>query len=478
MYADLRRVAGTPRAPIGRSVRVIDPWSSIGDPLVVEVPTTRFTYVGGDRLAYQVFGVGSVDLVYVVGDTDTVDMVWDWPASAHFLRRLASFARVIMFDRRGAGASDRATSPGLAIWEHWADDIRAVLDATDSERAAIYAASDSGPSAILFAATAPERTKALVLSCTTARFTVADDYPIGFALDSIEQVDAYLAQIWGTEEMASFASPTSAQDPAYRRFAAKMQRAAYSAHDLVVALRTGMAADARQVLSGVHTPALIIHRKDFLWPPIEHGRYLAEHLPDARLLVLPGDDASDHLLPDEALREIETFVTGASARSETNDRVLATVLFTDMVLSTEHAAALGDSRWRTLMDSHDAITRELVEQYEGRLIKQTGDGILATFDGPGRAIRCADSLRSALRTLAIEIRSGIHTGEIERRQDDITGIGVNVAARVMQHAQRGEILVSGAVPLLMAGSGVDFENRGEWALKGIPGEWPIFAVKT
>src|SRR5262249_27026045 len=173
------------------------------------------------------------------------------------------------------------------------------------------------------------------------------------------------------------------------------------------------------------TPTLIIHRKDFLWPPIEHGRYLAEHLPDARLLVLPGDDASDFLLPDDALHEIETFVTGASAHAPTTDRVLATVLFTDIVRSTEHTAALGDRRWRTLMDSHDAITRELVEQNDGRLIKQTGDGILAIFDGPGRAVRCAASLRSALRTLTIEIRTGIHTGEVERRDNDITGIGVN-----------------------------------------------------
>jgi class 3 adenylate cyclase len=444
----------------------------------VEAPTTRFTFVGEDRLAYQVFGAGPVDLVYLVGDTATIDLMWDWPPSAHFLRRLASFARVIMFDRRGAGASDRATGTGLAIWEHWADDIRAVLDATESEHAAIYASTDSGPSAILFAATAPERTRALVLFCTTARFSVDDDYPIGWALDWIEQVDAYLTRIWGTEEMASFAAPASAHDPAFRRWAAKMQRAAYSAHDLMAALRTGMAADARQVLSAVRSPALVIHRRDFPYPPIEHSRYLAEHLPDARMLVLPGDDASDHLLPDETLREIETFVTGASARAASNDRVLATVLFTDMVRSTENTAAVGDRLWRTLMDSHDAIAQELVEQAEGRLIKQTGDGILAIFDGPGRAVRFAVSLRDALRTLAIEIRSGIHTGEVERREDDITGIGVNLAVRVMEHAEAGEILVSGAVPLLMTGSGVDFEHRGEWALKGVPGEWPIFAVKT
>jgi class 3 adenylate cyclase len=222
----------------------------------------------------------------------------------------------------------------------------------------------------------------------------------------------------------------------------------------------------------------VIHRKDFVWVPLEQGRYLAEHLPDARLLVLPGNDASDPLVPDETLHEIETFLTGTRTSTGRGDRVLAAVLFTDIVRSTEQTSALGDRRWRTLLDSHDAITRGLVEQCEGRLIKLTGDGVLATFDGPGRAVRCAASLRDALRTLAIEIRAGIHTGEIERRHADISGIGVHVAARVMEHAHAGEILVSGAVPLLMAGSGVDFENRGEWALKGIPGDWPIFAVKT
>jgi class 3 adenylate cyclase len=278
--------------------------------------------------------------------------------------------------------------------------------------------------------------------------------------------------------MVVFASPSTEQDPAQRRFGAKMQRAASNAQDVVFALRTSTSADVRSILPSVLTPTLVIHRKDFEWVPFEQGRYLAEHLPDARLLVLPGDDAADFLLPDETLREIETFLTGTQTRMGTGDRVLAAVLFTDIVRSTEQTAAVGDRRWRTLLDSHDAISRGLVEQCEGRLIKLTGDGMLATFDGPGRAVRCATSLRDALRTLAIEIRAGIHTGEIERRGDDISGIGVNVAARVMEHARPGEILVSGAVPLLMAGSGVEFENRGDWALKGIPGDWSIYAVKT
>jgi class 3 adenylate cyclase len=228
----------------------------------------------------------------------------------------------------------------------------------------------------------------------------------------------------------------------------------------------------------VLTPALVIHRKEFEWAPFEQGRYLAEHLPDARLMVVAGADANDFVASEEILAEMETFLTGTQARVGTSNRVLAAVLFTDIVRSTEQTAALGDRRWRTLLDSHDAIARGLIERGEGRLIKLTGDGVIATFDGPGRAVQCAASLRNALHTLAIEIRAGIHTGEIERRGDDISGIAVHIAARVVEHARPGEILVSGAVPLLMAGSGVEFESRGEWALKGVPGEWPIFTVKV
>jgi class 3 adenylate cyclase len=444
----------------------------------VEAPDTRFTSVGNDRIAYQVFGQGQIDLVYVVGTTTTIDAAWDWPPYAHYLRRLGSFARVIMFDRRGSGASDRPTRAGLAIWENWADDIRAVLDAAGSARAAIYASSDSGPSAILFAATAPERIQALVLHCTTARFAVADDYPCGLTLGEIDDAHSYISRSWGTEDMAVFAAPASAGDPAFRRWAARAQRAAYTAQDIVPALHTALTADVRQILPTVLSPALVIHRKEFQWAPFEQGRYLAEHLPNARLMVVAGADASDFVDAEEILAEMESFLTGTHARAGNNDRVLAAVLFTDIVRSTEQSAAMGDRRWRTLLDSHDAIVRGLIEQGQGRLIKLTGDGVVATFDGPGRAVQCAASMRDALHTLAIEIRVGIHTGEIERRGHDISGIGVNVAARVMELARPGEILVSGAIPLLMAGSGVKFENRGEWALKGVPGEWPIFTVGT
>jgi class 3 adenylate cyclase len=278
--------------------------------------------------------------------------------------------------------------------------------------------------------------------------------------------------------MAVFSSPMLSQDPAFQSWAAKVARAAYNSQDILPAMRSSISADVRQVLPTVRTPTLVISCKDFQWAPLEHGRYLAEHLPNAQLLVLPGNDATDFYEPEERLRAIETFLGGTPAQAKTTDRVLAAVLFTDIVGSTERAAALGDRRWKTLLDSHDTIARGVVEQCEGRLVRVTGDEILATFDGPGRAVRCAISLREAMRTLAIEIRTGIHTGEIELRGASIDGLGVHVAARVREHAGPGEVLVSGAVPLLMIGSGVEFEPRGEWGLKGVPGEWSIFALKT
>jgi class 3 adenylate cyclase len=445
----------------------------------VETPETQFTRIGDDRIAYQVFGDGPIDLLYAPSTTETVDIRWDWPPYAHFLRRLASFSRVISFDRRGVGASDPISHPGLAGWEEWADDARAVLDAVDSERAVFFAGADTGPIGILFAATEPERASGLILHTTTARFAEDDDYPGGLSLDTIKDAVALIAQIWGTEDMAAFGSPTAAEDPAYRRWFSKMQRSASSAHAAARNMALLQSMDVRQFLPSLRTPTLVIHRKTFHWIPLEQARYLADRIPGARLLVIPGDDANPYSEPvEEALQAIETFVTGAPSNKAVHDRVLAAVLFTDIAGSTERAAAMGDRRWQTLLESHDTITRGVVNQCGGRVVKSTGDGVLASFDGPGRAVRCAISLREALRTLAVEIRAGLHTGEVELHGDDISGIGVHVAARVMEHAGAGEILVSGAVPLLMAGSGVEFEHRGEWVLKGVPGEWPLFMIKA
>ena len=445
---------------------------------MVEVPEIRFAHVGEDRVAYQVFGVGPPDVVYMSGATETIDVRWEWPPYAHFLRRLASFSRVIMFDQRGQGASDHVSGSGVSLWEDWAEDVRAVLNAVGSERAALFATVDTTPIALLLAATEPERTQSLILFEGTARFTAAEDYP-GLSADSMHEMERVTAEAWGTDAAASLLSPAHGDDPAYRRWFAKAQRAALGPRAAAAVLSVISAMDVRPVLASVRTPALVIHRKDYQLVPIEHARYLAEHLPDARLLLSDGDDPSPWSEPmGEVLDEIERFLTGARDRAPGTDRVLATVLFTDIVGSTERAAAQGDRHWRTLLESHDTVSRGVIDQHGGRIIKLTGDGVLATFDGPGRAVQCARSLREALRTLAIDIRVGIHTGEIEVRGDDIGGIAVHVASRVMDHADPGEIWVSGAVPLLMVGSNVEFEPRGERALKGVPGDWQLLTVRT
>jgi class 3 adenylate cyclase/predicted alpha/beta hydrolase len=444
----------------------------------VDVPETRFARVGEDRVAYQVFGEGPPDVVYMEGVTETIDLRWEWPPYAHFLRRLASFCRVVTFDQRGQGGSDRVSRSGASVWEDWAEDARAVLDSVGSDRSALFAGVETTPIALMLAATEPERTQSLVLYGGTARLAASGDYP-GLSLDDLDEVEKMTAEAWGTDAAASLLTPALAGNAAYRRWFAKAQRAALSPHDAAALVSVIGAMDVRQVLASVRTPALVIHRKGFEWVPIEQARYLAEHLPDARLLLSDGDDVSPWSEPmEEVMDEIEAFVTGAHSRATSPDRVLATVLFTDIVGSTERVAAEGDRRWRTRIESHDIITRDVLDQHGGRLIRTTGDGVLAIFDGPGRAVQCALSLRDALRTIAVDIRAGIHTGEIDIAGDDISGIGVHVAARVVNHAADGQIWVSGVVPLLMAGSNVEFEPRGEWALKGVPGEWPLFAVKA
>jgi len=444
----------------------------------VDVPETRFAQIGEDRVAYQVFGEGPPDVVYMQGMGDTIDLRWDWPPYAHFLRRLASFCRIVTFDQRGQGASDRVSRSGVSLWEDWAEDARAVLDAVGSERAVLFAGIETTPIALLLAATEPERTQSLILFCGSARFAASEDYA-GLSLDFIRDMNVLVADMWGTDAAASLLTPGLADDPAYRRWFAKAQRAALSPRDGGAFAAVVGAMDVRQVLSSVRTPALVIHRKGYQLVPIEQARYLVEHLPDARLLLSDGDDASPWAEPiEQVLAEIERFVAGARNRTASTDRVLATVLFTDIVGSTERVAADGDRRWRTRIESHDIVTRDVLNQHGGRIIRMTGDGVLAIFEGPGRAVQCALSLRDALQTIGVEVRAGIHTGEIEVGGQDISGIGVHVAARVMSHADDGQIWVSGVVPLLMAGSNVEFEPRGDWALKGVPGEWPLFAVKS
>jgi class 3 adenylate cyclase len=447
-------------------------------PAVAEVPEVQFIKLGNDRIAFQVVGDGPPDLLWLTAVTEPLDARWEFGPFANFQRRLASFSRLILFSRRGLGASDPVSLEALPSWEEWADEALSVLDAVGSRRSTILATADTGPTGILFAATRPERTHALILANTTARFIKCDDYPWGMTQEEADAQYSFVAEHWGTEEMAVMGNPDQIDDPVFRRWRAKAQRMSCSGREASNFIRQAQAVDVRHVLSSIQVPTLILQRKE---APVffgeDHGRYLADHIPGARFVSVPGGDTSIFTKPTtQILSQIEEFVTGISPDAGT-DRTLASILFTDIVGSTERAAALGDRRWTNLLTSHDALAHTIIDQNGGRLVKMTGDGVLATFDGPGRAIRCAFALRDGLDPLGITIRAGLHTGEIELRGGDIGGIGVHVAARVLEHAPPGEVLVSAAVPILVAGSGIEFEDRGDYELKGVPGTWRLLSVE-
>jgi class 3 adenylate cyclase/alpha-beta hydrolase superfamily lysophospholipase len=440
-----------------------------------ELPETRYATLGDDRIAYQVFGEGDLDLLYVSGSGDPIDMRWEWPSYAAFLRRLGAVARVIMFDGRGMGSSDGPSGEVLPSWEGWADDARAVLDAVESERAVIFGSTDGGVVAIMFAASHPNRSRGLILANTTARGAVAPDYAIGWGPD--DPMAQFIRHAWGTASVAEATMPDAARDPAFVRWFNRCNRLAMSPRAASTQIYRLQSLDVREALASVRVPTLVVHRQGFTSIPAEQGRYIAEHIPGARFALLPGNDGNLFTEPmAEGLDEIEEFLSGLHAVAAP-DRALAAVVFTDIVGSTARLSALGDREWRNLLETHELVGRTLVEQHRGRVVKTTGDGILATFDGPGRAIRCTLALREALRPLGLDIRAGLHTGEVEVVGADIAGIAVHIAARVMSAAAPGELLVSPAVPMLVAGSGIEFADRGEKELRGVPGTWRLYAVE-
>jgi pimeloyl-ACP methyl ester carboxylesterase len=417
-------------------------------------PETKYARMGQDRIAYQVLGKGPPDLVMTTGSFGHVDMAWEDPGIALFLRTLASFARLIQFDRRGTGASDPLPLDSLPPWESYAQDLTAVLDEVGSQQAALLAQLDASPMALFFAGTRPERTRALILANATAKFLAADDYPIGAPAEVAEAFLAQLDQPWGTEAMAGMFAPTRAGDQRFCRWLARYLRAVASPRAVQAFLRANLEMDARSILPLIQASTLVLHRRDYQFIPLAHGRYLAEHIPGARLVELDGTEQSLFWeTPEPALDHIERFLTGVRRVAQPTRR-LATVLFTDIVGSTERAGELGDRRWRELLNVHDELTGRLVEEFGGRLVKTTGDGILATFDGPGRAIHCAAALRDELAGIGVGIRAGLHTGEVELREDDVGGIAVHIAARVTAAAKPGEILVSRTVRDLVVGSDV------------------------
>jgi class 3 adenylate cyclase len=440
-------------------------------------PETKYAPLGKARIAYQVLGEGPPDLVVTPGSFGHVDITWEDPGIALFLRSLASFSRLILFDRRGTGPSDPLPLDPLPPWESYAEELATVLDEVGCERAAIMAELDAGPTALLWAGTRPERTSALVLVHTSARFVAGGDYPIGLAAEAVEEMVAQFDQLWGSDAMAGMLVPSRADDARFLRWFAKWQRASVSPKVAQAFLRAMAEVDVRPVLPLVQAPTLILHRRGFGLVPIEHGRYLAEHIAGARLVELPGSDVDlSWETPELALDDIQEFLTGLRRTVEPS-RVLATVLFTDIVGSTERAARLGDRRWRELLEVHDELAGRLVDRFHGQLVKTTGDGILATFDGPGRAIRFAAALGDELAGIGLQIRAGVHTGEIELRDGDVGGIAVHITARVMAAAGPGEILTSRTVHDLVVGSDIAMDDVGTRPLKGIEGTWQLFAAR-
>jgi class 3 adenylate cyclase/pimeloyl-ACP methyl ester carboxylesterase len=438
------------------------------------VPETRYTKCGDVHLAYQESGVGPPDIVYVHGYGSHQDVQWEEPRFAHWLRRLGSMGHLVSFDKRGFGASDRLErEPTL---EERADDIRAVMDACHIERCVLVAATGGGPPAILFAATESERVASLVLYGATPRTLFADDYPWGFPVNRIDELVAGVERFWGTGVVADLYAPSLEGDERFRRWTARYERAMASPRAAQDMVRVNNSHDLRSVLATISVPTLVLQRAEDLDWVTAGGRYLAEHIPGARFVEFPGRDHWPFVGDADALLdEIQDFVTGTRPQPA-SDRVLATVLFTDLVGSTEHAAELGDRRWRALLDSHDAMASEAIERQGGRQVKTTGDGVLATFDGPARAVRCAFAIRDALAGLELDVRAGVHTGELEVRGDDIGGLAVHVAARVAALAQGGEVLVTSTVRDLTMGSGLVFTDLGPRELRGLEGDWRLAAA--
>jgi class 3 adenylate cyclase len=442
-----------------------------------EAPETRYARSGEYSIAYQVVGKGEFDLVYVPGLASHLEVFWEEPAYSRFLHRLASFSRLILMDRLGTGLSDRLPPSEVSIFEQRMDDIRAVMDAVGSERAALLGWSEGAPLCATFAATYPQRTAALVMYGGMSRFVRDDDYPWGMPREAIQGFIESIPGTWGQdEELLRFWAPSVADSPAARRWWTRYARLAASPGAAQELFRMASELDVRDVLPAIRVPTLLIHRTGDTLLGVEHSRYMAERIPGAKLVELPGED---HLWwfgdQDAIVDEVEEFLTGARSLPEA-DRVLATVLFTDIVGSTERAVELGDSGWRELLERHGTVVRRELLRHRGREVKTTGDGVLATFDGPARGIRCASAIAEAVRSLGIEIRAGLHTGECEVMNGDVGGIAVHTGARVSAEAGPGEVLVSSTVKDLVAGSGIEFEDRGSRELKGVPGEWRLYAV--
>jgi class 3 adenylate cyclase len=441
----------------------------------VEPPVTRYAKSGDLHIAYQVVGDGQP---LVVSDQwfGNVDAQWDFPPMRRLLQRLASFARLVLFDKRGTGLSDPIPMRAAPTLEEWMDDLRAVLDDAGIDRAAVLCGVGATHMGVLFAATYPERITGLVVVNGYARMVRTPDHPWGRSPEEIQEYVERVEKAWGKPGTMDFLAPSAVEDEELRGAFARYERqwASPGAYAAFTSVREGN--DVRSVLPSVRVPTLVIHRTDARFAPRDGGRYIAERIPGARFIEVPGIDtyiwAGDI---EPILGEVEEFVTG-SRRPVEADRVLATVLFTDIVGSTERAAELGDIAWKELLAKHDELVRGELRRFRGREIDTAGDGFLATFDGPARAIRCAESVRDGVGVLGLDIRAGLHTGEVELAGEKVRGIAVHIGARVSALAGPGDVLVSNTVKDLVAGSGIEFEERGTHQLKGVPGEWHVYSV--
>lgn len=437
-------------------------------------PDIHYAKSGGLNIAFSVTGEGP-DLVVAPGFISHLDIMWEEPSVVHFYSRLASFRRVVAFDKRGTGLSDPVMhAPTL---EESVDDLRAVMDAAGCKRADILGISEGGAMAMLMTASHPDRVNALVLYGTFSRLLRAPDYPLGVTEEQLFELVALSAEGWGEGVGLGGWAPSRRDDADLRRWWARLQRVAASPGMVRNIFALYPQLDIRDVLPVIQAPTLVLHRREDRMVRLEMGRYLADRIVGAKFVEL---DGADHLFftgdADTVLDEIEEFLTGVRP-TPAAERLLATVLFTDIVDSTKRAVELGDERWKELLGRHDAQVRRQLERFGGREVNTTGDGFLARFDGPARAIRCAMAIRDVLRSLGLEMRAGVHTGEVELRDDDISGIAVHIAARVAAAAGAGEVLVSRIVVDLVAGSGLCFASRGEHPLKGVAGEWGLFAVE-
>jgi pimeloyl-ACP methyl ester carboxylesterase len=425
-----------------------------------------------------VVGEGDLDLLWIAGYVSNVEFAWEEPLLARFFNRLARFSRLILFDKRGTGLSDRVPRSELPSLEERMDDVIAVLDAVGSERTAVMGHSEGGNLAVLYAASYPERVTALVTAGIFAYRKWAPDYPWAQTREERERYVDQLETNWGVESDIQRIAPSAAGDPEFAKRLAGYFRQSASPGDAAALLRMNTEIDIREVLPTIRVPTLVIHRTDDLDAKVEEGRWIASRIPGAKFVELPGQD---HLPwvgdQDSVLDEVERFLTGRLAPVEP-DRVLATILVTDIVGSTERAAELGDWAWKELLERHHSIVRERLRAFRGEEVDTAGDGFLATFDGPGRAIRAAVAIRDGLLDSGIEVRCGLHTGECERVGGKVAGIAVHTAARVAETAGPGEIRVSGTVRALVAGAGIEFSDRGMVSLKGVPDEQHLFAVEA